>query len=280
VIHSCHWRRKFSIGVLFCSFFLTAGALHGQQDTLADGEASSDPIPAETAVASSVQSDMSLKELPMNILRDQKSLWLFPEGLSHGQHWLPTIAVVGVTAGLLAADPHDVSYFRRTSTFHGFNQAFSGNITTVEIGVVPASLYLIGLARKDSYSQTTALLAGESLADSLVVYGVINAATRRLRPSDIAPQGPFNDTFFQAHNGLFNHSFPPGHTIEAFAVATVIARRYRSHRWVPWVAYGVAGAIAFSRVTLQSHFPADVFLGAALGYSISRFEVLRGRWHD
>jgi len=26
---------------------------------------------------------------------------------------------------------------------------------------------------------------------------------------------------------------------------------------------------------LQSHFPADVFLGAALGYSISRFDVLR-----
>jgi hypothetical protein len=25
---------------------------------------------------------------------------------------------------------------------------------------------------------------------------------------------------------------------------------------------------------LQSHFPADVFLGAALGYSISRFDVL------
>jgi membrane-associated phospholipid phosphatase len=276
----CRWRLKFSLGVLLCSLFLTAGALHGQEDFPADNEAAADPIPAQTSAGSSVQGDVSLKQLPMNILRDQKSLLLFPEGLAHGRHWMPTIAIVGVTAGLLAADPHDVSYFRNRTTFHGFNQAFSGNITAAEIGAVPASLYLIGLVRKDSYSKTTAVLAGEALADSIVIYGVMEAATRRLRPSDIAPQGPFNDTFFRANNGIFNHSFPSGHAIEAFAVATVIAQRYRKHRWVPWVAYGMAGAIGFSRLTLQSHFPADVFLGAALGYSISRFEVLHGRWRD
>ena len=273
----CRWHRKFSVGLLFCWLFLTAGVLHCQQDMPVDNEAASEPIPAQTSAGSSVQRDISLRQLPANILSDQKSLWLFPESLAHGRHWLPTIAVVGVTAGLLAADPHDVSYFRRTTNFHAFNQAFSGNVTAVEVGLVPASFYLIGLARKDSYSQTTALFAGEALADGLVVYGVINAVSRRLRPSDIAPQGPFNDTFFRANNGLFNHSFPSGHAVEAFAVATVFAQRYRKHRWVPWVAYGVAGAIGFSRVTLQSHFPADVFLGAALGYSISRFEVLRAR---
>jgi membrane-associated phospholipid phosphatase len=262
---------------LFCWVFLTAGVLHCQQDMLADNEAAGEPIPAQTSAGSSVQRDVSLRQLPMNILSDQKNLWLFPWSLAHGRHWLPTIAVVGVTAGLLAADPHDVSYFRRTTTFNGFNQVFSGRGSTLEIGLVPASFYLIGLARKDSYTQKTALIAGEALVDSIVVYGVIDAVSRRLRPSDIAPQGPFNDTFFRANNGLFNHSFPSGHTIEAFAVATVFAQRYRKHRWVPWVAYGIAGTIGFSRITLQAHFPADVFLGAALGYSISRFEVLRGR---
>jgi membrane-associated phospholipid phosphatase len=44
---------------------------------------------------------------------------------------------------------------------------------------------------------------------------------------------------------------------------------------VPWVAYGIAGAIGFSRVSGQAHFPSDVFLGAALGSSISRYVVLR-----
>jgi membrane-associated phospholipid phosphatase len=41
------------------------------------------------------------------------------------------------------------------------------------------------------------------------------------------------------------------------------------------VAYGVAGLIGFSRVPLQAHFPSDVFLGAALGYAVARFDVLR-----
>jgi membrane-associated phospholipid phosphatase len=259
---------------LFCSI-LTAGVLHGQ-DVAPETSSSSPDDPAQISGASAAERDVSLRQLPTNFLSDQKDIWLFPAKLAHGQHWLPTIAVVGITTGLLAADPHDVSYFRRTTTFHGFNRVMSGRATTLEIGLVPAAFYVIGRAGNHPYMEKTALFAGEAFADSMVVYGVINAVTRRLRPSDIPPQGPFSDTFFH-HKSVFGSSFPSGHTIEAFAVATVIARRYKNHRWVPWVAYGVAGTIGFSRITLQSHFPADVFLGAALGYSISRFSVLHGR---
>jgi membrane-associated phospholipid phosphatase len=60
-------------------------------------------------------------------------------------------------------------------------------------------------------------------------------------------------------------------------VATVIATRYRNHRWVPWVSYGFATVISFSRVTTLSHFPSDVFLGAALGYTITRYQTLAPR---
>jgi len=63
----------------------------------------------------------------------------------------------------------------------------------------------------------------------------------------------------------------------AMAVATVIARRYRSHRWVPFVAYGLAGAISFSRITRSDHFPADVFFGGAMGFVIARYAVLPQR---
>jgi len=40
------------------------------------------------------------------------------------------------------------------------------------------------------------------------------------------------------------------------------------------VAYGAAAAVGFSRMTLSAHYASDVFVGAALGYSISRFAVL------
>jgi hypothetical protein len=45
---------------------------------------------------------------------------------------------------------------------------------------------------------------------------------------------------------------------------------------VPWVAYGAATAVGFSRITLQAHFAYDVFAGAVFGYVIRRFVVLRG----
>ena len=223
--------------------------------------------------------DVSWRTLPKNFLQDQKEIWLFPTQLAKGRHWLPTVGVVGVTAILIAADPHDTPYFRRTGSFEGFNDAFSGRITGAEIAFVPVAFLVGGYLRKDSYAEKTALLAGEAYANGAVMEIALKMTTRRLRPSDIPPGGNFSDTFFDSHKPVlgYNSSFPSGHTTAAFAVATVFAHRYRHHRWVPWVAYGAATAIGFSRVTLQSHFPSDVFLGAALGYSISKFVVLRPR---
>jgi membrane-associated phospholipid phosphatase len=223
--------------------------------------------------------DVSWRTLPRNLLQDQKDIWLFPLQLAKGRQWLPTLAVTGVTAALIVADPHDTPYFRRTTDFRGFNNAFSGPITATEIAIVPAAFLVVGHFRHDSYAEKTALLAGEAYADSAIVGIAMKIATRRLRPSDIPPSGPFSDTFFRSHvspSGI-NTSFPSSHAAAAFAVATVFAHRYRRHRWVPWVAYGVASVISFSRVTNQAHFPSDVFLGAALGFTISEFAVLRPR---
>jgi len=222
---------------------------------------------------------VSIQSLPRNFLQDEKDIWLFPVHAAQGQHWLPVLVVTGVTAGLIAADPHDTPYFRRTTQFGSFNSAFSGKITAVEIAAVPAAFLVVGHFRHNSYAENTALLAGEAYADGAIVEMAMKAASRRLRPSDIPPSGPFSDTFFHSHGSpiAINASFPSGHATAAFAVATVFAHRYRQHRWVPFVAYGLASVIAFSRVTNQAHFPSDVFLGASLGFAISEFAVLRPR---
>jgi membrane-associated phospholipid phosphatase len=37
----------------------------------------------------------------------------------------------------------------------------------------------------------------------------------------------------------------------------------------------MAALVGFSRLTLSAHFVSDVFVGGALGYSVSRFAVLQ-----
>jgi membrane-associated phospholipid phosphatase len=218
---------------------------------------------------------VSLKKVVPNILCDQKRIWTYPWHLAHGEHLIPTAAVVGVTAGLILLDPTDARYFRRTSAFHQFNHVVSGINTGLVIGLVPASFYAAGLINRDSYAQHTALLAGEALADSEIVTIVMKDVSRRLRPLDIPRNGNFSDTWFKSKQSWINKgSFPSEHTVAAFSVATVIARRYGNHKWVPYVAYGTAGLIGFSRMTLARHFPSDVFVGVVLGYSVTRFAVL------
>jgi membrane-associated phospholipid phosphatase len=224
--------------------------------------------------------EVSWSSLPKDFVHDQKGIWLlFPAQLAKGHYWLPTLAVVGGTAGLIVADPHVMPYFRsHARNLDDVNDTFDAPITSAEVIVLPASLMVAGYIRHDSYQVGTALLAGEAYADSAVVDLAIKAITRRKRPSDVAPGEPFNDTFFSGGKSPFKgSSFPSGHAAGAFAVATVVATRYHRHRWVPWAVYGFATAISFSRITSSSHFPSDVFLGAALGYSITRYQVLRPR---
>jgi membrane-associated phospholipid phosphatase len=194
---------------------------------------------------------------------------------------MPTAAVVGTTAGLVLLDPSEGAYFRRTPAFHGFNNIFTGNATGIGTGAVPASLYAIGLIRRNSKMQHTALLAAEAMADAAIMQTVLKDVTQRIKPTGFQASESLSDSWFKKRGGSpssyvkGNGSFPSGHTMEAFSVATIIARRYRNHRWVPYAAYGLASVVGFSRLSLSVHFLSDVFMGGALGYSISRFTVLR-----
>lgn len=214
-----------------------------------------------------------------DILHDQGRIWKFPWSVTRGRHWKPTLALIIATAGLVELDPHDTPYFRRTQSFAGFNDSFSSLHTGLGEGLFPVALFLAGHLHHDAYAEKTALLAGEALADAQILSEVMKNADRRLRPSEIPPNGDFAHTWFKAGGGILVNrgSFPSGHAIGAFAMATIVAQRYGRHRWVPWVAYGLASLVGFSRITLQAHFPSDAFAGAVLGYAISHFVVLRGR---
>jgi membrane-associated phospholipid phosphatase len=211
------------------------------------------------------------KHLYEHVIRDQKDVIQFPRKI--GRHWVPFVALTAVTAGLIALDPADTPYFRRTSRFEGFNEVASGLNTGAAMAAIPALFYLTRARASDSYGRRTVFVAAEAMADVQILTFVAKMIDRRIRPSDVAPGGDYADTWFKA-DVLGGKSFPSGHTITAFALADVFVERYQGHRWIPWVAYGMATTVGFSRLTLQAHFPADVFAGGALGIVMAHGLVL------
>jgi membrane-associated phospholipid phosphatase len=220
---------------------------------------------------------VSWKLIAPNVLSDQKAIWLSPAKIYKDHNWVPALSVAGAAAALVILDPNEGRYFHGTSAFQGFNQVFTSNATGLGVVIAPLSLYAVGLARRDTKMQHTALLAGEAFLDAEIVTTVLKDIDRRVRPIEFRPHSNYWDSWFESKGSLLrgNGSFPSGHAIAAFSIATVVAHRYRNHRWIPYAAYGMAGLVGFSRLSSSSHFTSDVFVGAVLGYSISRFAVLR-----
>jgi membrane-associated phospholipid phosphatase len=277
-------------------FFLIAALILAQRCAAQDALLSSStvepaletPLPLPVPEASlyapvskpSLEREISWRRLVPNMAQDQKQIWLFPVSVAHGKHLKPFLAITALTAGFVAIDEHNAKYFRNTQTFSGFNKVVSGSNASLGMEIFPAAFYAIGLARKDSYAQHTVLLAGEAVLDSEILTSVMKDVDRRFRPASVPPNGDFSHSWFNETRGSYIGgigSFPSGHTIAAFSIATVFANRYPNHRWHAWLAYGLASMVGFSRLSLQSHFSSDVFAGAALGYAIAHYVVLRPR---
>jgi hypothetical protein len=179
---------------------------------------------------------VSWRSLPKDFLHDQKKIWLFPAELAKGKHWVPTLAIAGGTAVLIATDKNTMPYFRNhQGQLDDLNDVFNSYITSAEVIAVPTTLLIAGYARHDQYQVETAILCGEAYADSAIVDLAMKAVTRRKRPIDVPAGQPFDDTFFSGGKSPFSgSSFPSGHAAGVFSVATVVASRYRNHKWVPW----------------------------------------------
>lgn len=99
---------------------------------------------------------------------------------------------------------------------------------------------------------SVAVLAAAAAAEAVKV------TVGRSRPDE---SGGDPDEFrpFSGHD-----SFPSGHATVAFAAATALDRETAA-RWVPWVAYPLAGLVGWSRVRDDRHWASDAVAGAALG---------------
>jgi len=251
-----------------------------RRTALPDDQGQTAPAAVDTTTGAP-QREATWHSLPGDFLHDQKDLWTFPWQLAKGRHLVPTLLVVGGTVGLIFADKEDTPYFRsHQQNWDDVNDVFDPLITTGEVIALPTGLLVAGYIRHDDREVNTAILATEAYGDSTVINLAMKAVTRRLRPSDVPVGGDYGDTFFNGGKSPFKgSSFPSGHSTAVWSVATVVAERYR-HRgkpWIPVMCYTLATAISFSRITESAHFPSDVWLGSALGYSIAKYQTLKPR---
>ena len=127
----------------------------------------------------------------------------------------------------------------------------------------------VGFALLDGGGRWRRVLAAAALAAGLanMVLVVLKRRFRRPRPCDEAPHPAFavRPSNYLRYVPSDRFSFPSGHSMNAFALATVLALTF------PWIAPGaaaVAASIAASRVILGLHFLSDVLVGSLLGVAI------------
>ena len=239
-------------------------------DTKPDQEIGTTPPPVEkkeTYVSRFFKDDVEMWTAPFNL--DLKASLLF--------------GAVLVGTGILIANDEGIyesfkTYQRRNSwvDFVSPKATLLGD-WGIDCGI--AGLFLLGgVAFKDKKARDTGLMALETLLHTGFLVQVFKHLAGRQRPDVEAGQdywfGP--GAFFNRYSeGYFSRydSFPSGHTVSAWGLATVIAENYKNHLWVPLACYSLATAVGLSRLTEDAHWFSDVFIGAVLGYAIGKMVV-------
>lgn len=92
------------------------------------------------------------------------------------------------------------------------------------------------------------------------LYLILKNLLRRQRPPAVIPD------FISIVNASDKFSFPSGHTMAAFLLASLSTLTLGP---AAAVLYLWASAVGLSRVILGVHFPTDIVAGAVIGYSIA-----------
>jgi membrane-associated phospholipid phosphatase len=138
-----------------------------------------------------------------------------------------------------------------------------------------AGWYFKGIMKQDNRSKNVALNATKAVLINTVISQAVKHTMKRERPFQVY-DADADDSFNPFEDDKTNDSFYSGHTSTAFAIATVFAQEYKEYKWVPWLAYGLAGSAATARIYLNKHWLSDVAAGAATGYYIGRI-VSKGK---
>jgi len=188
-------------------------------------------------------------------LRDQKELYAAPFKKSNLK-W-DALFLAG-TGGLIAADRHIRKALPDSNL--GVYHAIS-NSSIASISIVSGGIWLYGRKKEHEHAKEAGDLELEALVNTFLIYAPMQLLAGRERPDE----GTGNGRFW-IHN-RFNSSFPGGHSMFTFTMASVLAHEYPKP-WVQFLSYGAATGVTAGRLLGRNHFASDLLVGSVLGYFI------------
>jgi len=188
-------------------------------------------------------------------LEDQKELYLAPFKPSNFK-W--DALMLGGTAALLASDRHIEKHIG--NAHFTFYQATS-DVVIAGLGATLGGVWISGIKGNHPHAKETGVLELETLVNTFLIYTPMQLLAARQRPGE----GNGNGDFWQHHS--VNTSFPGGHSMFTFAMATVVSHEY-PQKWVQALAYSAATIVTVTRFMARDHWSSDMFAGAVLGIGI------------
>ena len=149
----------------------------------------------------------------------------------------------------------DVAVFRRINHWPGwlYPPMWAVQLSGV-IGALPLAAAGAAVLRR--------LRLAAALAVATALKPLLEAAAKtfvqRARPAEA-----LHDVILRGNSAAHGLSFPSGHAMVIFAIATLTAPYFKG--WWKALPWALAAAVCLSRVYLGAHFPLDVAAGAGLG---------------
>jgi membrane-associated phospholipid phosphatase len=230
-----------------------------------------------------LKGEFGIKSSVKSFFQEEKKIWTSPFRIKKNDlnYILPAVAGLGMIYTIDRPIRREFSYF---NNHHASINSLNKKITylgepAINIGI-SSLFFLNGLIFKNYKSAEAGYVSSKAIVHAGIVAFVLKKIVGRERPYYNDNLGSFH-IFTRLEEGSSFHSFPSGHTITAFSMATVIAKEYRDKKWVGITSYGLASLVGLSRISLDRHWASDVLIGSILGYAIGNFTYKQHqhRWH-
>jgi hypothetical protein len=214
------------------------------------------PDGATDASADPDQQPGFVKRSVIRIGQDQKLLFKGPFE-KHNLKW-DAVILVG-TGAFLAADRHIENNIPHShfTVYQAISDTALGGLAASLAGV-----YLYGAKTEHRHARETGELELETLINTFLIYAPMQLIAGRQRPDE----GNNHGDFFKHH--ALNTSFPGGHAMFTWAMASVLADEYPKP-WARALSYGAAFTVTFTRFMARDHWSSDMFIGTGLGLAIA-----------